>query len=298
MDRRRRVKIALACLTVIAISSEIGLRLLGAGSYPLYDIDDEIKYIPSANQHGTYFNRYAWHFNDRHMASRFNWSAEKHPNLVLVGNSIVLGGNTSKHDEKLGALLEKELMGRYIVWPVAAGGWSNVNEMAYLDRNADVLQNADAVIIEFMEGGLSLTAPWPGYDVFPDERPWLLTAHIVREMWLSLLAQKTFRDFGSLPQFGVPDKHELERFRTLVTTIVKERKLVIFLYPTVTNLRNQSQWQRAIAPVMELCRVRAAKCVDIAQVPAWNESAYFGDGVHQTAKGTKILASILASAVN
>ena len=94
MGRRRRVKIALACLTVIAISSEIGLRLAGAGSYPLYDIDDKIKYIPSANQHGTYFNRYAWHFNDRHMASRSNWSAEKHPNLVLVGNSIVLGGNT------------------------------------------------------------------------------------------------------------------------------------------------------------------------------------------------------------
>jgi hypothetical protein len=42
MGRRRRVKIALACLTVIAISSEIGLRLVGAGSYPLYDIDDEL----------------------------------------------------------------------------------------------------------------------------------------------------------------------------------------------------------------------------------------------------------------
>jgi hypothetical protein len=53
MGRRRRVKIAPACLTVIAISSEIGLRLAGAGSYPLYDIDDEIKYIPSANQHGS-----------------------------------------------------------------------------------------------------------------------------------------------------------------------------------------------------------------------------------------------------
>ena len=298
MGRRRRVKIALACLAVIAISSEIGLRLAGAGSYPLYDIDDEIKYIPSANQHGTYFNRYAWHFNDRHMASSSNWSAEKHPNLVLVGNSIVLGGNRSKHDEKLGALLEKELAGRYIVWPVAASGWSNINEMAYLDRNVDVLRNADAVIIEFMEGGLSLTGTWPGYDVFPDERPWLLTAHILREIWLSHLAQETFRDFGVLPEIGMPDKRELERFKTLVTNIVKERKLVIFLYPTVTNLRNKSQWQRPIAPVVEICRVTAAKCVDIAQVPAWNESAYFIDGVHQTAEGTKILASILARAVN
>jgi hypothetical protein len=298
MGRRRRVKIALACLTVIAISSEIGLRLAGAGSYPLYDIDDEIKYIPSANQHGSYFNRYAWHFNDRHMASRSNWSAEKHPNLVLVGNSIVLGGNRSKHDEKLGALLEKELTGRYIVWPVAAGGWSNINEMTYLDRNIDVLRNADAVIIEFMDGGLGVPTPWPGHDVFPEKKPWLLTMHMLHRLWLSRSAQTTSRDFGSVSQIKVPDEPQLERFKTLVTTIVKERKLVIFLYPTVTNLRNKSQWQRAIAPVMEICRVTAAKCVDIAQVPAWNESAYFVDGVHQTAEGTKILASILARAVN
>ncbi len=288
----------LASLTVVLICSEVGLRLAGAGSYPLYDIGDEIKYIPSADQHGSYLNRFAWHFNNRHMASSSDWSEGKHPNLLLVGNSIVLGGATSGYEENVGARLENDLNGRYHVWPVAAGGWTNINEMAYLDRNADVLRNADAVIIEFMQGGLGIPAPWPGYDVFPNERPWLLTAYILRQYWRTRLDQTKSRDFGSLPYTGEPDENQLERFKALAASIAMDRKLVIFLYPTVANLRNRSEWQRAIAPIMKLCRATAAKCVDIAQAPGWNESAYFSDGVHQKADGTKILASLLARAVD
>jgi hypothetical protein len=298
MSLRRKVIIALTSLTVILICCEAGLRLAGAGSYPLYEIDDEIKYIPSADQHGSYLNRYAWHFNNRHMASSVDWSAENHPNLVLIGNSIVLGGPTSDYEEKLGARLENELGGKYRVWPVAAGGWTNINEMAYLDRNADVWRNADTVIIEFMQGGLSIPAPWPGYDVFPDKRPRLLTSYVLRQYWRSLLANRRAREFGALPQTGTPDKSQLERFKALAANIAKDRKLVIFLYPTGADLRKRLEWRRAIAPIVEVCRAAAAKCLDIAQAPAWNESAYFSDGVHQTAEGTQILASILARALD
>jgi hypothetical protein len=124
MGLRRTAIVILAVITLILVSSEIGLRLLGAGSYPLYDIDDEIKYIPSASQHGFFHNRYEWDFNNRHMASRSNWRADQHPNLVLVGNSIVVGGTQSSYDEPLGPLLEKELKGHYTVWRRPAGRMS------------------------------------------------------------------------------------------------------------------------------------------------------------------------------
>jgi hypothetical protein len=298
MSLRRTAIIALTSLAVILICSEVGLRLAGAGFYPLYDIDDEIKYIPSADQHGSYLNRYVWHFNNRHMASRFEWSADQHPNLLLLGNSIVLGGATSRYEEKLGARLEEALKGQYRVWAVAAGGWTNINEMAYLDRNADVWRNADAVVIEFMQSGLSAPTLWAGYDVAPDRKPWLLTAYVLRQHWRSLLAKRRPPEYGAVPFTGPPDKNQLARFKALVTSISKDRKLVIFFYPTGANLRNKLEWQNMIAPIVELCRVTAAKCLDIAQASEWNESAYFGDGVHQTAEGTKILASLLARAVD
>ena len=175
----RHLTVKLLILSVsLLIITELYLRSAGFSSYPIYDVGDDIKYIPSANQNGKFLNTNAWYFNDRHMGNIPNWSADKHPNIVLVGNSIVLGGNPFRHSDKLGPLLEKNLGAPYTVWSVAAGGWTNVNELAYLDHNTDVLENADAVIIEFMEGGLSTFAPWPGYYVFPGSKPWVLTGYI------------------------------------------------------------------------------------------------------------------------
>jgi phage gpG-like protein len=70
------------------------------------------------------------------------------------------------------------------------------------------------------------------------------------------------------------------------------------MYPSVTNLQNEFAWREMIAPIAELCRATAAKCVDIAQEPAWNEKAYVSDGLHLTVEGNKLLASILANAMN
>ena len=107
---RRFVLIVIICAALLGlISSEIFLSFAGFGSYPIYDIDNEIKYIPAANQHGRFLNRNAWYFNDRHMGNISNWHQEKHPDFLLIDNSIVLGGNPINHDDKLGPLLEKEL---------------------------------------------------------------------------------------------------------------------------------------------------------------------------------------------
>src|ERR1700730_10583477 len=58
---RRFVLIVIICAALLGlISSEIFLSFAGFGSYPIYDIDNEIKYIPAANQHGRFLNRNAW----------------------------------------------------------------------------------------------------------------------------------------------------------------------------------------------------------------------------------------------
>ncbi|MGB6177640.1 MAG: hypothetical protein WBF43_15200, partial [Methylocella sp.] len=113
MVHRRPIVITVIIFTFLLISSEFYLRHAGYGSYPIYDIDNAIKYIRAANQHGRFRNRYAWFFNDRHMGNISNWRPEIHPNLLLIGNSIVLGNNTFYPEDKLGPLLEKDSGGRY-----------------------------------------------------------------------------------------------------------------------------------------------------------------------------------------
>lgn len=298
MVRRSPILISAVLFVVLFTSAEMYLRYAGFSSYPVYDIDPQIKYIPAANQHGSFLNHNAWYFNDRHMGNIANWTAAKHPNILLMGNSIVLGGNPFNHPDKLGPLLERDLGGRYTVWSAAAGGWSNINEMTYLDRNADVVRNADAVIIEYMDGGLSAPADWPGYYVFPDDKAWSLTLYSFRKYVLPHLVHAVTSDFGALPPTGKYDAAQLRRFKALAANLAKDRKLTIFLYPALADLKNKSAWLESTAPILELCKTTGAKCLDIAQEPAWNEQAYVSDGVHPTAEGNKTLASILAKAID
>ncbi|MGI8569049.1 MAG: hypothetical protein ACR2KT_08225 [Methylocella sp.] len=274
------------------------MQFAGVGSYPIYDIDNEIKYIPAANQHGSFLNRNAWYFNDRHMGNISNWRQEKHPDILLIGNSIVLGGIPFNHDDKLSPLLEKDLGAATTVWSVAADGWSNVNEMVYLDRNPDVLQNTDTVIIEYMGRGLTAATPWLGYDVFPDRKTWLLTSYIVRKFLRGAIHGSIANDFASLRVTDGADAAQLQRFKMLISSVSKDRNVVIFMYPTIFELRDRSFWLEATAPIRDLCRLNSLACIDVAQEPTWTESAYNkADGIHPTVAGNKVLASILARTV-
>jgi hypothetical protein len=58
------------------------LRIAGFGFSPIYDVDNDLKYIPSANQAGAFLDRHRWAFNDRHMGNTVNWSPERHPDLA------------------------------------------------------------------------------------------------------------------------------------------------------------------------------------------------------------------------
>jgi hypothetical protein len=124
---------------------------------------------------------------------------------------------------------------------------ASLTPFAYFDRNGDVLRNADAVIIEFMQGGLSGPTPWPGYNFCPNSRPWFRTAQILLRAWLSGAAFFTSRNSGALPVQGLPDEHQLGRFKAMASSIAKESKLVIFFYPVVANLRDRPAWQRVCA---------------------------------------------------
>jgi hypothetical protein len=287
-------------ILTLLMGLETYLRWAGFGSYPIYFLDSELKYIPASNQNGIFLNRNSWFFNDRHMGNSDNWTPDKHPDVLLLGNSIVLGGNPFDHNEKLGPLLQNALGDKYSVWSAAAGGWTNINEMAYLDQNKDVVQNADIVVMEYMAGGLSIAAPWPGYYVFPDHRPLLLSSYILGKYGLpSLKSRIPINESGALPPVGEIDQTQLERFTNLLTAFVKTSKVVIFFYPTKSELANITAWKKAIEPILHVCKLLPLTCVDIAGEQSWSAGMYRGDdGVHPTVEGNRHLARIIASAIS
>ncbi len=297
MLNRRVFSWIIAGLILIYVGSEAFLRLAGFGSYPLYDLDDEVKYIPKSDQHGEFLNKNSWFFNDRHMGNKINWTSQIHPNILLIGNSIVLGGLPYDHKDKLGPLLEKSLDERYKVWSAAAGGWSNVNEVTYLERNRDVLQNSDIIVLEYMEGGFTAPNAWPGYYVFPDQKPFLLTPYIFEKYVLPRLAGRKVSDSGTLPPLGQADENNVRRFTQLIAAVAKTHRVLIFLYPTKKNMHNKQGWEEETAPIINMCKDLSLSCLDIAKENNWTDDLYKEDGVHPTVEGNKALATIIASAV-
>jgi lysophospholipase L1-like esterase len=296
---RPKLIIGVFIILTLFIGLETYLHLAGFGSYPIYLLDSQIKYIPASKQSGVFLNRNHWFFNDRHMGNSDNWTPDIHPDVLLLGNSIVLGGNPYDHNEKLGPLLQNALGDKYSVWSVAAGGWTNINEMAYLDQNKDVAQNADIVVIEYMEGGLSIASPWPGYYVFPDHRPLLLSRYIIEKYALpSLKSRIPVNESGTLPHVGKIDLTQLERFTNILTALLKTSKVIIFFYPTKSELANINAWKKTIEPVLQICKLLPLTCVDVAGEQLWSASMYRDDdGVHPTVEGNRHLAGIIASAI-
>jgi hypothetical protein len=284
--------VALAFLLFVGL--ELALRLTGLGSFPIYDIDSDFKYIPAANQNGVFMNRNNWTFNDRHMGNAANWSPGKHPDVLLVGNSIVVGGNPYNQKDKLGPLLERTLGGTFSVWSIGAGGWTNVNEMGFLEKNPDIVRNADFVVIEYMEGGLARASQRAGETIFPAHRPVLLSIYLFERYFLPYLkGGAPVNDSGALPPVGSPDPVQLERFKRFVDAATKTSKVLIFLYPGPSALINKERWRQVVAPAVAICESLAIKCVDIAAQKSWTANLY-KDGLHPTVEGNKILADILA----
>ncbi len=286
-------------IILVLLGAEIYLHLAGFGSFPIYDLDTPAGYIPTANQKGAFLNENHWAINNRHMGNVTDWTPDMHPNVLLIGNSVLYGGLPVDQPDKVAPLLEKALGGSIAVWSSAAGGWTNVNEMDFFEHNADIVANSDFVIIEFMAGGLSQATPWPGYYVFPDHKPLLLSfynfeKYVARPF---LKGEKPVNNMGALPSLGAIDPAQLQRFKNFVSNAAKTSKVIIFFYPSKTNLTDGKIWDDAIEPIVALCKSLSLACVDFSKEKDWSPELYREDKVHPTIDGNKIIAKILAKEI-
>lgn len=288
-----------AGLCLLLLLSEIAARVFGVLDFPTYHVDEGIGYIPQPNQHGTFLHRHDWVFNDRSMGTEKPWNPTAQPNILLIGNSVVMGGNPYDQNDKLGPLMQGEVGKHYSVWPIAAGGWTNVNETVYLKRNADVARAATCFIWEYMSGGLSGLTPWAGEYVWPTSRPVWGSLYAFRRY---LLPRILHQNTGELPRTGDITPENLASFKDEISLLSEaaSKKGIIFLYPTRAELVMALQGKEWLPERPELMRIAhdyGLKIVDISLAKEWNATLYRNDGVHPTVEGNIALARILAEAV-
>jgi hypothetical protein len=276
------------------------VRLSGIVDVPVYSADGGIGYAIRPNQSGRFLDKNAWAFNDRGMPIAANWNPSLHPNLLLIGNSVIMGGNPYDQSQKVTPLLQQQLGPSYSVWPLAIGGWTNVNESVYLERNPDVAAKANFFIWEYMSGGLSGLSRWRGDSVFPTHKPLWATWYVFERYVAPRFADV---DRNELPPTGRMTADNLALFEQHVTGLSRATGSahpgVILLYPTEKEYlaaQRGEEWLPERDAVQRICGEHGLLLVDLAKSPAWNATLY-RDGTHPTAEGNRVLASVLKAAV-
>lgn len=285
---------------LIFVATEAGVRLSGLTDFPIYASDKGVGYIPKPNQAGKFLHENSWVFNDRSMGTENHWDPTRRPNVLLIGNSIVIGGNPYSQKNKLGSLIQHELGYKYAVWPIAAGGWSNVNETTYFEKNPDVSRAADFFVWEYMSGGLSRLNRWQGEYVFPTKKPGWATWYVLRRYVLPRLIEF---DTNELPPMGGLEVNSLARFDSTISKLSSASGNrppgILLLYPDRAQLlaaENGVEWLPERSELEKLTAKYGLRIVDIARRPEWNGGLY-RDDTHPTSEGNAVLARILTHAI-
>lgn len=292
----RKFYISLISIAILFLTIETGVRLSGLVDFPLYDRDDLIGYIPKERQSGAFIRKNDWYFNDKSMPVARDWDSTIHPNVFLIGNSIIMGGNVYQQKDKLSPQIQARIGSLPIVWPLAIGGWTQENEEVYLDRHPELTSQVDYIAWEYMSGGLSGATPWSSEYTFPTHRPSVATWYVIKRYVLP----KLFHSLTSseLPVTGRATAENLARFDAEVGKLSQPGKRgFIWLYPKREELeqaRRGLEWLPERQKIQEIADNHGLRIVDIAVMPEWNSALYRDDGTHPTVEGNKVLAAILS----
>lgn len=291
-----QIYITFIAVIILCATVESCIRLSGLVDFPLYDRDAEIGYIPKKSQSGNFINKNDWYFNNKSMPIARDWGSTTRPSVFLIGNSIIMGGNAYKQQNKLCPQIQLRIGSLPLIWPLAVGGWTQVNEMVYLDRHPELTSQVDYTAWEYMSGGLSGATPWSSEYTFPTRRPAVATWYVMKRYVLPRLFRALTH--SELPVTGQATSENLARFDSEVGKLSQSSKRgLIWLYPKREELQQARQgleWLPERQNIQGVADKYKWRIVDIATMPEWNSSLYRDDGTHPTIEGTKVLAAILS----
>ncbi|MFA5985208.1 MAG: hypothetical protein WC782_14430 [Methylococcaceae bacterium] len=286
---RLRTKILITGL-VLVVLAEIAVRLSGITDFPLYDANSQIGYIPKASQSGDFLRTNHWQFNSKNMGAAEFTPTQAMDNL-LIGDSVVLGGNPYRQEDRLGPQLSK-FIGQP-VWPISAGSWALRNELSYLRMHPDVVSQSDRFVFVLNGGDFEQASSWSCEKTHPRSRPISAALYVFRKyVW----------DWGTCGQIPnevlVPSgdwRPELQQF--LASDAVQNKPVVFFLYPDKAEMTVKTALEAGVeSHVTELRKACPVPVLiySVGRDPRW-KLALYKDGIHPSKDGVKVLAEIIGA---
>lgn len=280
----RRLKFVALVSAVSLVLGELAAQLSGGVDVPTYVANSEIGYIPSPNQSGSFAHIHTWRFNEFSMGAGPFTPQPGRFNLLLIGDSIVLGGNPLAEPERLGPQLEK--LSGWQVWPISAGSWALQNELTYLRLHPQVLDKVDAVAIISNSGDFGQPSSWASDLTHPLHRPFPASLYLAKKYIIH-------PDATVAPEMKVAARDwraDLHGF-----SLSFHKPIFVFMYPNRAELRDGSKIETQLYAKIPLMQAQAggeARIFRVAEASQWNEELY-RDAVHPSGAGNAVLAEII-----
>lgn len=280
----------LIALPVLLVIVELGVRATKINDFPLYEANSEIGYIPKPSQQGSFLHNHSWEFNSLSMGSG-DFKPTESVDTLLIGDSVVLGGNPYRQEDRLGPRLQTEA--QHAVWPISAGSWALRNELIYLKQHPEVVKNIDEFIFVLNSEDFQQASSWGCEITHPRSYPISATYYAIK---------KYLYDFnpctGIKADLAVEDgdwKEDLKNF--IADENTKGKPITFFLYPTKNEMKDKKLAASKLelhAPYLMPESNSTIKIFSVARDPRW-ETSFYRDSIHPTVEGTKTLANIINS---
>lgn len=279
-------------------AAELTLRYLRYDEFPVYDVDAKIGYLPKPNQAGCFMGRYCWALNENSMLNE-PWVPDREHGILVIGDSLVWGEVRMAPGDKLGACLQSLVGGRYRIWSVGAGGWSNLNEVEYLNRNTDVTRNIHGLVWIANAGDFSYRSLWASDYTHPRQRPPFLLGYLAGKMAIPRLKhflpasfQIQEQEEGSDAEVSAEAAQELRGWLKSAPRDLLQHSLFVW-YPGAAELKARSPaTSHLLSAVRTIVEVGGLKFFDLRGEARWRSDCY-RDPIHPSAEGDRVLAAVL-----
>ncbi len=302
---RRAMKLVIVVVGLIS-AGEAGMRLGGVIDFPVYEADARIGYIPQPNQTGVFLDKNHWQVNEKSQGSP-PWLPNRNRDLLLIGDSIVWGGNPLDQAEKLGPTLQRQLSG-VDVWSAAAGSWGVPNEVEYMDRFPEVVSACEDIVWVLNSGDLAGRSQWSSELTHPRHKPISALWYAVEKYGLpQLQARLPGLTAGPVPLATepapsfIPETEAL--FRERLHSLSSHARVLVVLWPdrpTTQGLETEraayQEFARHVQEQVSRSAGQQVRVLNVLEAPGLSQDLY-RDGIHPSPNGNTYLAGLIAAAI-
>lgn len=297
----RFVKWSLLAGLLVALVVEAVGRYYGLCSYPLYVHSEAYEYIHAPNQSlRIYRNRFVT--NAFSMRSASIDPQRDTTVALLIGDSVINGGNQTDQDSLASTLLERRLRDSLDqplrVLNVSAGSWGPDNVAAYLTQHGLFDADLMVLVVSSHDARDQMTfAPVVGvHPQYPAEQASLAWEKLLERLWQQLFPQSAYRAASTqqrrAQQLGISQVEGFNPGFARLQALAEAAgiPLLIYLHATRSELRQQ-QWQAGGRNIRAFAQTQGLPLLDELTLPM--QAHYLRDDIHLNEAGQTFLADQL-----